>query len=90
MNVEESRTNTNEKFSERNGVLVQVDHDICAGFGECVNLLPDVFALNDEDLAVVLDPDAVGLDMLKEAADVCPVSAILLFDEDENQVAPGL
>jgi ferredoxin len=90
MNPEESQTETNEKFSERNGVLVQVDHDICAGFGECVNLLPDVFALNDEGLAVVLDADAVELDMLKEAADVCPVSAILLLDEDENQIAPEL
>ncbi len=78
----------NERFSERNGVLVQVDHDICAGFGDCLSAAPDVFALNDEDLAVVVDPDALELDLLKAAADVCPVSAIMLFDEDGNQVAP--
>lgn len=79
-----------EKFSERSRVLIQVDHDICAGFGECVNLLPDVFALNDENQAIVLDPDAADLDMLKESADICPVSAILLFDENESQIAPEI
>ena len=88
MSLHESLNERNEKFSERAGVLIQVDHDICAGFGECVNLLPDVFDLNDENLAVVLDPDAADLDLLKEAAEVCPVSAILLFDREDNQVAP--
>jgi len=90
MTVNETPEQVNEKFSERNRVLVQVDHDICAGFGECVNLLPDVFALNDENQAIVLDADAVGLDLLRESAEICPVSAILLFDEDENQIAPEI
>lgn len=78
----------NEKFSERNGVLVQVDHDICAGFADCVEAAPDVFALDEEGLAIVIDPDAAGMDTLKEAADVCPVSAILLFDASGAQIAP--
>lgn len=79
-----------EKFSARNKVLVQVDHDICAGFGDCVDSAPEVFALNGDDLAIVIDPDAVDLDALKEAAEVCPVSAILLFDESSVQIAPDV
>ena len=70
--------------------MVQVDHEICAGFGDCVETAPDVFALNDEGLAIILEPDAVDADVLREAADVCPVSAILLFDEDGTQIAPDL
>ena len=48
-----------------------------------------MFALNDDGLAVVLDPDAAGPDLLKDAADSCPVSAILLFDDTGVQIAPG-
>lgn len=79
-----------EKYSERNSVLVQVDHELCAGFGDCVKVAPDVFELNDDGLSVVLDPDAVETNVLMEAAETCPVSAILLFDGDGNQVAPKL
>lgn len=80
----------NERFSKRNGVLIKVDHDICAGFGECVAVAPDVFALDDKSQSIIVDPEASGLDVLKEAADVCPVSAILLFDENGAQIAPEM
>lgn len=76
-----------EGFSERNGVLVRVDHDICVGFSDCVVSAPEVFFLNDDNLAVVVEPDAVDLDTLKQAAGVCPVSAILLFGEDGTPLA---
>ena len=90
MSTNERLEELSEKFSERSRVLIQVDHDICAGFGECVTFLPQVFGLDDKDLAVVLDPDAVDLDQLIEAAEICPVSAILLFDEGEKQIAPKI
>lgn len=80
----------NERFSERNSVLIRVDHDLCAGFGECVAVAPDVFALDDKSQSVIIDADASDLDTLKEAADVCPVSAILLFDEAGDQIAPEM
>lgn len=79
-----------EQHSERNNVLIQIDHEICAGFADCVDLAPDVFALNDDGVAVILDPDAVDADVLQEAAELCPVSAILLFDEDGTQIAPEI
>lgn len=77
-----------QKFSERNAVLIQVDPDICAGFAECVVAAPDVFALNDDHIAIVTDPDGADLDMLLEAAASCPVTAILLYDEEGDQVKP--
>lgn len=79
---------TSEKFSARNGVMVQVDHDICVGFGECLSTAPGVFTLNAESVAIVVDPDAVDATILQAAVDVCPVSAIILLDGDGNQVTP--
>jgi ferredoxin len=86
MDADGSLAATNQKFSVRSGVTVQVDHDICVGFGECVSAAPAVFALDDQSLAIVLDPDAVDLALLQAAADVCPVSAIILMNGD--QAAP--
>ena len=80
----------NEQFSERHGVLIKIDHDICAGFAECVAVAPQVFALDDKSQSVILDPDASTLEMLKEAADVCPVTAILMFNKSGDQVAPEM
>ncbi len=79
-----------QKFSERNGVLIQVDPDLCAGFAECVVAAPGVFALNDDNLAIVTNPDGADLDTLLEAAASCPVSAILLYDEEGDQVKPEM
>ncbi len=75
-----------QKFSERNAVLIQVDPDLCAGFAECVVAAPKVFALNDDNLAIVTNPDGADLDTLLEAAASCPVSAIMLYDEEGDQV----
>lgn len=88
MNTEGTLESASEKFSARNGVLVQVDHDICVGFGDCVSTAPGVFALDDDNLAIVIDPNAADLTLLQAAADICPVSAIVLLDVDGNQVAP--
>lgn len=79
-----------ERYSERSELLIRIDHEICAGFGDCVDAAPDVFALNEDGLAIVLDPDSVDADVLIAAAESCPVSAILLFDGHGAQVAPQL
>ncbi len=75
-------------FSETHKLKIQVDYDLCVGFGDCVEAAPQIFALNDENLAIILDPDASTAEVLHEAAEVCPVSAILLFDRQGKQVAP--
>jgi ferredoxin len=77
-----------EKYSERNRVRVQVDHDLCVGFGDCAEAAPAVFILNDDQVAVVRDPDSVDLPTLAGAAEACPVSAVLLFGEDGSVLVP--
>jgi ferredoxin len=76
------------EVSTKNRVAIEVDRALCYGFGDCVDTVPAVFALDEEDTAVVLDPDAAPLDDVVEAAQNCPVDAIIIVDEDGQQIYP--
>jgi ferredoxin len=62
-------------------VQVTVDRALCIGSGDCVETAPDVFQLDEEDKAVVIDPDGAPLDVVLEAAGNCPVTAIFVADK---------
>lgn len=70
------------ELSPRNRIHVEVDRDLCIGSGDCVASQPDVFQLDDEGKAVVLDPDAAETDEIVEAAQNCPVTAIFVIGEE--------
>jgi ferredoxin len=76
------------QVSSKNRVAIEVDRALCYGFGDCVDTVPAVFALDEEDTAMVLDPDAAPLDDVVEAAQNCPVDAIIILDEDGQQIYP--
>ena len=76
------------QVSAKNRIIVEVDRALCFGFADCVDTLPDVFALDDEDVAIVLDPDAAPVDDITEAAMNCPVDAIIVTDEHGQQLYP--
>ena len=76
------------EVSTRNRIAIEVDRELCYGFGDCVDTLPDVFALDDDNVAVVLDPDAATTDEVTEAAQNCPVDAIIVTDEHGEQLYP--
>ena len=56
----------------------------CTGCKICVNMCPEGFEMDGEK-AVVIDPEAT---CLKDAADACPVDAIELDDESEEEPEP--
>ena len=70
------------ELSPHNRIQVEVDRGLCIGSGDCVDTAPDVFQLDDEDKAVVVDPDGAPLDDVLEAARNCPVSAIRVVGTD--------
>jgi ferredoxin len=76
------------EVSTKNRVAIEVDRALCYGFGDCVDTVPAVFALDEEDTAIVLDPDAAPLEDVVEAAQNCPVDAIIIVDEDGEQIYP--
>jgi len=67
---------------------VRVDRDLCIGVGNCVAYAPTVFALDKENKAVVLDPSSVDDETLLEAAESCPENAIIVEDDEGNQLYP--
>jgi ferredoxin len=66
----------------------KVDRDVCIGSAMCVATAPDVFDLDDEGLSYVMDPEAGDEDLLRDAAEGCPVQAITLEDDEGYQVYP--
>jgi ferredoxin len=64
-------------------VKVTVDQDRCCGAGTCVMLAPDVFDQREDDGIVELlraEPDAGDHVAVREAANVCPATAITVTD----------
>ena len=61
--------------------LPQVDQQACAAHGDCVDIAPEVFALNDT--AHVIGDGAPELIM--EAAEACPSVAITVIDEGSGE-----
>jgi ferredoxin len=57
-----------------------VDQDTCIGCGMCIDICPEVFKYNDEDKSEsILNEVPEHLkDKANEAAEVCPVEAIVL------------
>ncbi|HOP94321.1 MAG: ferredoxin [Dictyoglomaceae bacterium] len=57
----------------------KIDRELCIGCGVCSSLCPDVFEMDDEGKAVVIEGsncDSAGC--CQDAADSCPVGAIVL------------
>jgi ferredoxin len=61
---------------------VHLDAGICAGFGVCLGLCPEVFELHDDGYAVVLVSEVPPEleDAVRKAASQCPSNAISVSD----------
>ena len=58
---------------------VSIDAELCTGCGACVDDVPDVFVMKDEVAEVKTPEVSADLeDAVKEAAEGCPVEAILI------------
>jgi ferredoxin len=58
------------------GLHVEIDRDVCMGSGNCVFQAPGAFALDDDGIATVVDPDAASEEDVRIAAARCPSKAI--------------
>ena len=60
----------------------------CCGNAVCTEIAPDVFVLDTQRKATVLDPEAAALETLIEAAEACPCQAIVVEDDEGNAIFP--
>ena len=62
-----------------------IDAKACAAHGDCVDVAPEVFALEETAMVIGDGPD----DLIIEAAQMCPSIAITVLDsETGEQVYP--
>ncbi|GAC1412583.1 MAG: hypothetical protein NVSMB66_1960 [Candidatus Doudnabacteria bacterium] len=83
---------------------LMVDRELCIGAASCVAVYPEVFQMDDENKAVILqkgdlrtsektdvdmlEVSAVDDDTLMLAAQSCPTLAIFLYDSECIQLYP--
>ena len=63
---------------------IRIDRDACMGSGNCSFWAPAVFDLDDDGIAVVLDPNAQPEDKIVLAAQGCPTQAITVLRDGEK------
>jgi ferredoxin len=61
--------------------LARIDESACAAHGDCVDVAPEVFELDDVAQVIGTAPDEV----LLAAAEACPSTAIVLVDQRTNE-----
>jgi ferredoxin len=65
---------------------IEINREVCMGSGNCSFWAPGVFDLDDDGIAIVLDPTAAPDDKIVLAAQGCPTQAIAVFDGDTKLV----
>jgi ferredoxin len=60
----------------------RINNELCAGFGICVGICPEVFELHDDGYAVVLVDEVPTEfeDLVGRAVSQCPTQAISVAD----------
>jgi ferredoxin len=67
---------------------IEIDRDECIGCGNCTDIAPGVFELDDEGLSRVVNPAGADESTIREAAESCPVDCIHLYDDAGNKIYP--
>jgi len=58
-----------------------IDPNECSAHGDCVDIAPDVFQLEDTAVVIGASPD----ELILEAAEACPAVAISIVDSGTGQ-----
>ena len=67
---------------------IEVDRELCIGAESCVVVAPEVFEMDDENIAVVKEGYQSDYDTILASAQSCPVAAVILYDEEGKQIYP--
>ena len=62
-----------------------VDHNVCVGNTLCVTIAPKVFVLNEQRQSEAVNPEGDTIEKILDAAENCPVSAIIVEDAETGE-----
>jgi ferredoxin len=66
-------------------VRITVDHNVCVGNTLCVTIAPKVFVLNEQRQSEAVSLEGDTVEKILEAAENCPVSAIIVEDAETGE-----
>ena len=70
-------------------LTIKIDRLICVGFGDCIEVSPEAFELDEEGIAVFRDcVDDVAASELIASCESCPVDAFIVLDPGGVQIVP--
>jgi len=85
----EGGTDSTERVVRQVGDLrLEIDRRLCVGFADCIDAAPLAFALDDDEIAIFVNPDAVSRESLLRACAACPVDAITVTGADGQDLVP--
>jgi ferredoxin len=58
-----------------------IDEDACAAHGDCADLAPEVFEVDEVARVIATGPE----ELLLAAAEICPTTAIRIVDQQTGQ-----
>ena len=64
---------------------VWVDPQVCVGNAMCESIATKTFRLNDNRQSEVFNPEGDSVEVILEAAENCPVSAIFVEDAETGE-----
>ena len=64
---------------------LEVDRELCSGFGSCVDAAPKLFELDGSGIASLVASESEDGAVL-DAARSCPMGAIAVFDQDSGEL----
>jgi ferredoxin len=65
---------------------IEINREACMGSGNCSFWAPGVFDLDDEGVAIVIDPEAAPEEKVILAGQGCPTQAIAITKNGEKIV----
>ena len=63
---------------------ITIDRELCMGSGNCSFWAPGMFDLDDDGVAIVVDPEAAPLEKIVLAAQGCPTQAITIVENGQK------
>ncbi|HSM05587.1 MAG TPA: ferredoxin [Longimicrobiales bacterium] len=70
-------------------LVIEIDRDLCVGFGDCIDEAGPAFELDADGVAVFsAGCDSVSREALVRACESCPVDALTALDDRGVKLAP--
>jgi len=70
-------------------LTIRIDRLLCVGFGDCIEVAPEVFEFDDEGIVRFRDDaPAIDRERLIRSCDICPVDALEAVDADGMTIVP--